>query len=195
LQQRLAARLPGAQITHRWLGQVVETDDGLPYIGENAHREFIATGFAGNGFTLGTLAAAMACDRYLERPNPWFELFRADRRPLHGGLWRYVTENFDYPYYLLRDRLGLSGEVRKLDAIRPGEGGLVLHEGRKAAAWRDESGKVTLCSAICTHMKCVVRWNKAARTWDCPCHGSRFRPTGEVLAGPAEAPLNRIQFQ
>lgn len=195
LRERLGRRLPGAQVTHRWLGQVVETDDGLPYIGENAHREFIATGFCGNGFTLGTLAAAMARDRYLGRPNPWFELFRADRRPVHGGLWRYVTENLDYPYYLLRDRLGLSGEVHKLEALKPGEGGLVVHDGRKLAAWRDDDGKVTLCSPLCTHMKCVVRWNKAARTWDCPCHGSRFRPTGEVLAGPAEAPLTRVQFQ
>jgi glycine/D-amino acid oxidase-like deaminating enzyme/nitrite reductase/ring-hydroxylating ferredoxin subunit len=188
LEERLRLRIPDATPTHRWLGQVVETDDGLPFIGENASREFIATGFCGNGFTLGTLAAMMARDRYLGRPNPWFELFRVDRRPAHGGLWRYVTENFDYPYYLLRDRIGRSG-CRPLEELKPGEGSLVIHDGRKLAASRDSSGKVTLLSPVCTHMGCLVRWNGAARTWDCPCHGSRFRATGEVIGGPAEEGL------
>ena len=109
LEERLHRLLPMATMQHRWLGQVVETDDGLPFIGENAHREFIATGFCGNGFTLGTLSAMMARDRYLDRKNPWFDLFRVDRRPFHGGLWRYVQENLDYPYYLLRDRVARRG--------------------------------------------------------------------------------------
>jgi glycine/D-amino acid oxidase-like deaminating enzyme len=91
LAARLSSVLPRATVTHRWLGQVVETPDGLPFIGEHAHREFIATGFCGNGFTLGTLSAMMARDRYFDRKNPWFDLFRVDRRPFHGGLWRYVT--------------------------------------------------------------------------------------------------------
>ena len=80
------------------LSQVVETDDGPPFIGEHANREFIAMGFCGNGFTLGMLSAMMARNRYFERENPWFDLFRVDRRPFHGGLWRYVKENLDYPY-------------------------------------------------------------------------------------------------
>lgn len=84
LQHRLLAVLPAARVEHRWMGQVVETDDGLPFIGQSAEGEFIATGFCGNGFTLGTLAALMARDRFLGRDNPWFELFRVDRRPLRG---------------------------------------------------------------------------------------------------------------
>jgi len=90
LTECLHSVLPMATIQHRWMGQVVETDDGLPFIGENAHREFIATGFCGNGFTLGTLSAMMARDRYFDRKNPWLDLFYVDRRPFHGGLWRYV---------------------------------------------------------------------------------------------------------
>ena len=101
------------------MGQVVETDDGLPFIGEHANREFIATGFCGNGFTLGTLSAMMARDRYFERENPWFDLFRVDRRPFHGGLWRYVKENLDYPYYLLRDRfVRRNGHARRREKRR-----------------------------------------------------------------------------
>ena len=193
LEERLCSVLPRATIAHRWLGQVVETNDGLPFIGEHAHREFIATGFCGNGFTLGTLSAMMARDRYLDRKNPWFELFRVDRRPFHGGLWRYVQENLDYPYYLVRDRFARA-ETDTLDDVRPGEGKIVRLHGRKYAAYRDDAGKMTVCSPVCTHLKCLVRWNGADRTWDCPCHGSRFHATGAVLGGPAEKPLEQVDI-
>src|SRR4029450_12144821 len=195
--QRLAERLhrlvPMATMQHRWLGQVVETEDGLPFIGENAHQEFIATGFCGNGFTLGTLSAMMARDRYLDRTNPWFDLFRVDRRPFHGGLWRYVQENPDYPYYLLRDRVA-GADTDTLDDVPQGEGKIVRLHGRKVAAYRDDEGHVTVCSPVCTHLKCLVRWNPADRTWDCPCHGSRFHATGAVLSGPAEDPLEQLDL-
>jgi glycine/D-amino acid oxidase-like deaminating enzyme/nitrite reductase/ring-hydroxylating ferredoxin subunit len=189
---RLSARarqlLPQGEIENRWLGQVIETDDGLPFIGEHAECEFIATGFAGNGLTLGTLAAMMARDRYIERKNPWTDLFRVTRKPFHGGVWRYLRENADYPYYLLRDRLA-PADTKSVDAIPNGEGRIVRLDGEKVAAYRNGRGALTLLSPVCTHLKCIVRWNSADQTWDCPCHGSRFRPTGEVLAGPAEAPL------
>jgi nitrite reductase/ring-hydroxylating ferredoxin subunit len=192
LEQRLRLRLPQATISHRWMGQVVETDDGLPFIGEQAKREFIATGFCGNGMTLGTLGAMLARDRYLGRRNPWADLLRPDRKPFHGGLWRYVSENLDYPYYLLRDRL-TSPDDDEVDAVAPGEGRIVRFEGEKAAAFRDANGQLTLCSPVCTHLKCLVRWNGADKTWDCPCHGSRFRTDGSVLSGPAQAPLQRLR--
>jgi len=193
LQERLHRVVPTATIQHRWLGQVVETDDGLPFIGENAHRVFIATGFCGNGCTLGTLSAMMARDRYLDRKNPWFDLFRVDRRPLHGGLWRYVQENLDYPYYLLRDRVARA-DTDTLDDVPNGAGKIVRLHGQKVAAYRDDAGHVTVCSPVCTHLKCLVRWNAADRTWDCPCHGSRFHATGAVLSGPAEAPLEQVDL-
>lgn len=193
LEDRLRRSLPQAQIEDRWMGQVIETDDGLPFIGENAGHEFIATGFCGNGFTLGTLSAMMARDRYLDRKNPWFDLFRVDRKPFHGGVWRYLKENLDYPYYLLRDRFG-RGEVKSLTEVGKREGKIVEYQGQKVAAYRDENGKLSVCSAICTHLKCVVRWNAADQTWDCPCHGSRFKVSGEVLGGPAEEPLKSIDI-
>jgi glycine/D-amino acid oxidase-like deaminating enzyme/nitrite reductase/ring-hydroxylating ferredoxin subunit len=192
LETRLRKLFPQAQIRHRWMGQVVETDDGLPFIGENASREFIATGYCGNGFTLGTLAAMMARDRYLDRDNPWFDLLRVDRKPFHGGLWRYLKENADYPYYLLRDRIA-SASDGALESLGTGEGRIVAVDGKKVAAYRDEQGKLTLLSPVCTHMKCLVRWNVTDRTWDCPCHGSRFHPDGAVLSGPAEASLEKIK--
>lgn len=193
LAMRLHEVLPAARIEERWMGQLVETDDGMPFIGENEQKQFIATGFCGNGFTLGTLAAIMARDCYLGRKNPWTTLFSPARSAFHGGTWRYLRENLDYPYYLIRDRLKVT-HMELLD-VPAGEGRIIEHGGRKAAAYRDANGGVTLLSAACTHMKCLVRWNVADRTWDCPCHGSRFHPTGEVLSGPAEQPLERLKPQ
>src|SRR5204863_3279478 len=104
LEKAFKKSFPLAKVQHRWLGQVVETNDGLPFIGETSGKQFVATGFCGNGFTLGTLSAVMARDRYLGRKNPWFDLFAVNRKKFHGGTWRYIKENFDYPYYMLRDR-------------------------------------------------------------------------------------------
>lgn len=191
LTRRVHELLPEAAVDRRWLGQVVETDDGMPFIGENEEREFIATGFCGNGFTLGTLSALMARDRFLGRGNPWFSLLAVARLPFHGGTWRYVQENVDYPYYFLRDRLRRP-EAESVDQVGRNEGKIVGYQGKKVAAYRDDADQLTLLAPQCTHLKCLVKWNSADRTWDCPCHGSRFRPTGEVLSGPAEQPLQRL---
>lgn len=188
LEAKLRDILPEAEVENRWLGQIIETDDGLPFIGESAGSQFIATGFCGNGFTLGTLAAVMARDRYLGRKNPWFDLFNVGRKKFHGGAWRYLAENLDYPFYLIRDRIR-AAEGDSLDDLKRGEGRILKLDGEKVAAYRDSDGKVTLRSPVCTHLGCIVRWNNADKTWDCPCHGSRFYPDGRVFSGPAETPL------
>ena len=137
----------------------------------------------------------MARDRYLDRKNPWFDLFRVDRRPFHGGLWRYVQEN-----WIIRTTWSATvspAPTRTPSTRSKGEGKIVRLHGRKVAAYRDDEGDVTVCSPVCTHLKCLVRWNTADRTWDCPCHGSRFHATGAVLSGPAEDPraiLDRLRF-
>lgn len=192
---RLAAaaqqHFPGIDLTQRWSGQVIETNDGLPYIGEVAPGQFSATGFSGNGLTFGTLAAMMAADWVEGRSNPWTELFDVGRTKIRGGLWDYLKENADYPYYLVRDRV-VGPDARSLRAIPRGEGMIVNVGGTRTAAYRADKGKLTLLSPVCPHLGCHVRWNRAERTWDCPCHGSRFAPTGAVLAGPAEGPLSPL---
>lgn len=191
LEAALKEFLPMAEVRDRWCGQVIETNDGLPFIGTTAENQFVATGFCGNGFTLGTIAAMMARDFYLRRRNPWFGLFNVNRRKVQGGGWRYVRENLDYPYYMVRDRFA-KAETDSLEDVRAGEGKIVKLEGQKVAAYRDPRGDITLLSPVCTHMKCIVNWNDADKTWDCPCHGSRFKATGEVIGGPAETPLECI---
>jgi glycine/D-amino acid oxidase-like deaminating enzyme/nitrite reductase/ring-hydroxylating ferredoxin subunit len=188
LEQALTALIPEVELTHRWSGQVIETPDGLPYIGAMADHQYAATGFSGNGMTFGTLGAMIMSDAIVGRKNPWTQLFEPGRAAIRHGLWDYLKENTDYPYYLIRDRFaGDSG--RSLRSVKRGEGQVIVRNGAKVAAYRDRSGATTLRSAICTHAGCVVGWNGAEQTWDCPCHGSRFKPTGEVIAGPAEAPL------
>ncbi len=191
LEEKLTKLLPGAEIDYRWTGQVIETNDGLPYMGETAEKQFVATGFSGNGMTFGTLAAMMALDRVTGHKNPWQDLFDVSRKKIKGGTWDYLKENIDYPYYYLRDRLA-SAEGNSVDSLKPGEGKILKLDGKRIAAYRNPNGKVTQLSPYCTHMGCLVRWNAADSTWDCPCHGSRFKATGDVLGGPAETPLDKI---
>jgi Rieske Fe-S protein len=188
LKRSAMALVPGLEITHRWSGQVIVTPDGLPYIGETAARQFAATGFAGNGMTFGTLGGMMAADSVLDRANPWRDLLDPGRKKLRGAVWDYITENKDYPYYLVRDRFAGS-KGRSLRALKRGQGKILDIDGKRVAAYRDPSGATVVRSAMCTHMGCAVGWNDAERTWDCPCHGSRFTTDGAVIAGPAESPL------
>jgi glycine/D-amino acid oxidase-like deaminating enzyme/nitrite reductase/ring-hydroxylating ferredoxin subunit len=187
LEQAIGRFLPSLAITDRWSGQVIETVDGLPYIGETADRQFVATGFVGNGITFGTLAALMARDAVLGRPNPWRELLDPHRKDPRR-VWNYIKENKDYVYYMVRDRL-LARHGATLRAVRPGQGKVLNLGGERVAVYRDSHGVVSACSAVCTHLGCEVHFNAAEASWDCPCHGSRFRVDGSVIAGPAETPL------
>ena len=191
LERRLRSLLPDVKVMHRWSGQVIESPDGLPYLGRSADHQYTATGFAGNGMTFGTLGAMMAVDGILGRTNPWVELFETGRKKIRGGMWDYITENKDYPYYLIRDRFA-GAQGRSLRAVKRGQGRIIDLAGTRAAVYRDEKGAAVVRSAVCTHLGCEVAWNTAERTWDCPCHGSRFKPNGDVLAGPAESPLAEI---
>jgi glycine/D-amino acid oxidase-like deaminating enzyme/nitrite reductase/ring-hydroxylating ferredoxin subunit len=192
LEQRIKQLLPEISITHRWSGQVVETNDGLPYIGETSDGQFVATGFSGNGMTFGTLSAMMFVDYVTGVANPWKDLFDPGRTKILGGAWDYVKENADYPYYLLRDRFaGVGG--KPLRAVQRGTGEVIEVEGQPAAVYRGLDSKIYVRSAVCTHMGCYVHWNDAEHTWDCPCHGSRFKTNGEVIGGPAEDPLAPIE--
>jgi Rieske Fe-S protein len=134
----------------------------------------------------------IAVDGIAGRANPWAELFDPGRTKVRQGLWDYIRENKDYPYYLIRDRFA-GAEGKTLRSLKRGEGKILDLNGTRVAAYRGDDGKPVLRSPVCTHLGCEVAWNTAERTWDCPCHGSRFKPDGEVIAGPAESPLSKIE--
>ena len=131
--------------------------------------------------TFGTLAGMMAHDACTGRKNPWQELFDPGRTKVRGGAWDYLKENVDYPYYMIRDRV-VGPEGTSLRALQAGEGKVLEIDGERVAASRGADGSVTMVSPVCTHMGCLVEWNRAEKTWDCPCHGSRFLPDGKVLS-------------
>lgn len=179
-----------ARVTHRWSGQVMEPADGLPFIGKNSGAEhvYVATGFSGTGMTYGTLAGMILADEVLGTHNPWSKLYEATRVKPLAQAREYVTENVDFPAHLARDRFA-RGDARSFDDVGRGEGRLVRSQGKMMAVYRDESGAVHVRSAVCPHLGCHVRWNDAERSWDCPCHGSRFDVDGGVLNGPATKDL------
>jgi len=187
LEAHMRSFFPDAQVSHRWSGQVIESADGLPYVGNVTDHQQIATGYAGNGLTFGTLAAMMMSSSLLGRDTEWDDLFHPDRRKLLSGLASVVSENIDYPLYLVADRL--RPHDTSVAVVKRGEGRILSHNGERIAAHRKQDGTLLTVSAVCTHLGCLVRWNQSEETWDCPCHGSRFLPDGSVLGGPAEAPL------
>jgi glycine/D-amino acid oxidase-like deaminating enzyme/nitrite reductase/ring-hydroxylating ferredoxin subunit len=185
LERWVRQLFPDAAVTHRWSGQVIETPDATPFIGEVAPRQWIATGYAGNGMTFGTLAAMLMRDAVTGVDNPWARVVSPARASATRDPWTYLTENTDYPYYMLRRLLGRDAGGKLYDLAR-GHGAVVTRDGHHVAAARDDEGRFHLRSATCTHMGCQVTWNELERSWDCPCHGSRFGIDGQVLSGPAE---------
>lgn len=179
-------------VDYRWSAQDNTTIDGVPYVGRltpRADRVFMATGFAKWGMTGGTAAALLLSDLLLGRETSWAGLFDPNRLKLRASATRLVKENAVAGIRFVADRITKGG--RPIDDLQPGEGDVVRLDGETVAAYRDERGTLTAVSPTCTHLGCRVNWNRAERSWDCPCHGSRFTPTGEVLQGPAVHRLER----
>ena len=196
LEEYMRLHCKDPEITHRWSGQIIEPVDGLPFIGKNSGAEhvYVATGFSGNGMTFGTLSGMILSDAILGRENPWARLYDATRVKPLAQTREYIAENIDFPSYLARDRLA-KGQVNGIDDVPAGEGRLVRSRGKMLAVFRDDWGKVHARSAVCTHLGCHVQWNCAERSWDCPCHGSRFDIDGSVLNGPATRPLKKAKIE
>jgi Rieske Fe-S protein len=180
-------------IEYRWSAQDNVTVDTVPYIGRltpSSRRLFTATGFAKWGLTGGTVAALLLSDLVLRRENRWSKLFDPYRiKPLSGAV-ELVEQNLQVGLRFVGDRVTKRG-TRSIAELRPGEGDIVRVDGQKVAGHRREDGSLVAVSTRCTHLGCQLNWNTAERSWDCPCHGSRFSPEGKVLQGPAVHGLER----
>jgi glycine/D-amino acid oxidase-like deaminating enzyme/nitrite reductase/ring-hydroxylating ferredoxin subunit len=190
LEAFMRERFPHAEVTHRWSGQIIEPSDGLPFIGRNAgsRHVYVATGFSGTGMTFGTLSGLLLSDEVTGVRNPFSDLFGATRVKPLAQAQRYLAENADFPTFLARDRVA-RGDAARLEDVPPGEGRLVRSRGKMLAVYRAADGSLAARSAVCTHLGCYVHFNAVEKTWDCPCHGSRFDTDGTVLNGPATRPL------
>lgn len=177
------------ETVYQWSGQVLEPVDGLAFIGRNpldADNVFIATGDSGNGMTHGTIAGILLTDLITGRDNQWAELYNPSRVKLLAA-GDFLSENLNVAAQYVDLLRG--GDVDTYQQIQPGAGAVVSHGLTKLAVYRDEQGQVHEYSAICPHLGCVVQWNRVEKSWDCPCHGSRFDPLGGVLNGPANVNL------
>jgi glycine/D-amino acid oxidase-like deaminating enzyme/nitrite reductase/ring-hydroxylating ferredoxin subunit len=181
-------------VKYRWSGMVMETTDGLAFIGRNpADRDniYVATGDSGMGMTHGTIAGILLTDLIQGRENPWSTIYDPSRKPVWGMAWKeYVTENANVAKQYVQDWLG-SGDVSSTTEIAKGSGAVIREGVTKVAVYRDEQGNFHRCSAVCPHLGCIVHWNGGEKTWDCPCHGSRFDAYGGVIKGPANEPLSK----
>jgi glycine/D-amino acid oxidase-like deaminating enzyme/nitrite reductase/ring-hydroxylating ferredoxin subunit len=185
-------RFPGAEPVHQWSTQDTSSVDRLPYIGllPNAgERTFVATGFSAWGMTNGTLAGMVLSDLVLARANPWASLYDPRRTALRAAAGKLVKENVDVAKELVGGMLRL--DITSTDDLQPGEAGVFLRPQGRTAAYRDDDGVLHAVSARCTHLGCTVRFNADERSWDCPCHGSRFGIDGRVLEGPAVQDLEQ----
>jgi glycine/D-amino acid oxidase-like deaminating enzyme/nitrite reductase/ring-hydroxylating ferredoxin subunit len=171
-------------ISYVWSAQKYSSVDKLPYIGSSPIQKncHIATGFAADGLVYGTLAALIISDDIIGVPNDYQHLYRI-RVPAMGALPKFVQHNLHILGDLVADLL--TSPESEFSKITPGEGEVIKVEGKHLAVFRNDEDHVYAVSAICPHMGCTVHWNKFEKSWDCPCHGSRFDVLGEVLEGPA----------
>ena len=187
------------EVEHRWSGQVMEPVDYIAFIGRDpGGREnvYVATGDSGQGMTHATIAGMLISDLILGRENPWTLLYDPKRRSLApGALRQWVEENLDVGLQYADLIPGVGTDADGAEEIPRGHGAVLQRGAGKVAAYRDEEGTLVELSALCTHLGCVVQWNSLERSWDCPCHGSRFSATGEVLNGPAVTPLERLEHR
>lgn len=178
-------------IEYRWSGEIMEPLDGLAYLGRNpgSRNVYIITGDSGNGMTHATIGGLLVSDLVMGRQNRWLAVYDPARKPFKEAL-QFIKEQSNIAAQYADWVSG--GDEESAGAIRPGEGALLRSGLKKYAVYRDAEGALHARSAKCTHLGCIVQWNSTEKTWDCPCHGSRFSPYGSVLHGPAVSNLAAV---
>lgn len=196
LVQWTQKRFPQAQeILYKWSGQYLETHDGLAFIGRFSSSEpdvFLITGDSGMGMTHGTIGGMLVSDLILERSNPWTEVFEPSRiltQSIAEAVPEIISSTVPYVDWIT------GGDVSTADEIKNGTGAIISRGTTKIAAYRDEAGKLFERSAVCTHLGCIVRFNSLEKTWDCPCHGSRFGIDGHPINVPAFTGLAELNSE
>jgi nitrite reductase/ring-hydroxylating ferredoxin subunit len=182
-------------VDYHWSTEDYYTPDGIPYVGRSpgSSRIFLATGFAAWGMTNSAAAALLMSDMVLGRENErWAEVFDPSRARPKASWREFLKENVNVAATAVSGKLAGGGDRRAEDLL-PGEGALVREGGRTRAAYREADGRLILLEPSCRHMGCDVTFNEAERTWDCPCHGSRYSAEGRVIHGPALRPLKRVE--
>jgi glycine/D-amino acid oxidase-like deaminating enzyme/nitrite reductase/ring-hydroxylating ferredoxin subunit len=184
-------------IVYKWSSQYFEPADGLPYIGHlpgNPENVFVATGFGGNGMTCGTISAILLSDILTNGRSDYQDLFDPNRLKPIAGFANFVKQQADVVGKMISGHVSAE-KITELSEIAHGEARVVKYEDHKLAIYKDEAGNVHAVNPVCPHAKCIVEWNNAEQSWDCPCHGSRFNADGVMLTGPASFDLEEIRLK
>jgi nitrite reductase/ring-hydroxylating ferredoxin subunit len=188
------ARVPIGAVTHRWSGQVMEPADGMAFIGRDdlaGDNVYLVTGDSGQGITHGTVAGILIAELVQGREHAWADLYDPGRKTLRS-IKELAKLGLQVAGHYAEWVFGPPEEVDTTAEVAPGSGAVIRRRGRPVALYRDEAGVLHERSAVCRHLGCIVHWNDGAKTWDCPCHGSRYAPTGEALHGPARSGLEPV---
>ena len=180
-------------VQYRWSAQHYHSGDLVPYIGlshKDNKRTYIATSYYADGLIYGTVAGLLLGRLMLGQDHPWLKAFDSTRGTNLTTAGTFIKENLNVAGQYLKDTPAGFGSA-DLEEVKPDEGKVLHVEGEKLAVYRDKQNQLYICSAVCTHMKCIVNFNNAEKTWDCPCHGSRFMLDGSVIEGPAIVNLER----
>lgn len=197
LESHVRSHFNVGEVVHQWSSQYFEPVDGLPYIGHlpgNPDNVYVATGYGGNGITYSHVAALLLRSLILGHQNPYGEVFHPGRVKPVAGFAEFVRHNADVVKQLAGKWFSKE-DLHELAGLAPGEGKVVQYEEHTLALYKDDAGMLHAVNPACTHLKCSVRWNAAERSWDCPCHGSRFSYDGEVLTGPAVTNLEPAEIR
>jgi glycine/D-amino acid oxidase-like deaminating enzyme/nitrite reductase/ring-hydroxylating ferredoxin subunit len=194
LEQWTRERFPTfGEVEYRWSGQVMEPVDGVAYIGRNPlgpKHVYVATGDSGMGITHGTIAGILLTDLISDRSNPWQELYDPSRKTVRSA-WEFASENLNVAAHYA-DWVS-AAHTKGPQELACGEGAVIRRGLQLLATYRDDTGRLHERSAVCPHLGCIVAWNSAEKTWDCPCHGSRFDAQGAVVNAPAHDPLATVK--
>lgn len=184
------------EIAYKWSSQYYESADGLPYIGHfpgHSENVYVATGFGGNGMIYGTLSAIIFRDLLIRNDSEFRKLLSPGRVKPVAGFKNFVTEAADVVANLVEGRFSAE-KINSVSELAHGEGKAVKYDGHNMGLYKDEQGKLHGVSTDCPHIHCAVKWNNAERSWDCPCHGSRFDIDGELLTGPSQKQLRKFDI-
>ena len=172
---------------YRWSTQDNYSVDRVPYVGRlrrTSRHLYAATGYGGWGMSNGIAAALLLADLVLGRPNRWATLYDSKRLKPAASAREFAVENANVAKRWFGDRAA-AARRHGVNDLAPGEGRVARLGGELVAVHRDADGELHAVSAVCTHLACLVSWNPSERSWDCPCHGSRFDAGGRVIQGPA----------
>ncbi|SFD77649.1 Glycine/D-amino acid oxidase [Lentibacillus persicus] len=196
LQDYAAKQFGISEFKYRWSAQDLTTLDKLPYIGpvtKNEDNIFVATGYRKWGMTNGTIAAKIITDRILEKDNPYRDLFAPSRFQADPSVRKFAKMNTDVAKHMIRGKLEYTNDNVK--NLKPDDATITRVRGKRTGVYKDEENQIHAVDTTCKHLGCEVNWNSGDRTWDCPCHGSRYSYTGDVIEGPAKEPLNKVDLE